>query len=138
MSKSYGPKGFEKAWIKALKGFNETKILFTHTKSDTTIKYIHNNKLLGVEMYRSQYEIDRWIGHFQAYLDTGTFDTDAYWVQYTHDTNNKKQIITNPVPLPMELRKQIWSVHSKEMSNYLRKERAATKLDIGFEQVARP
>ena len=65
MSKSYGAKGFEKAWKKQLEGFNETKLFFSHERLQTVIKYIKGDKLLGVLMYRGQYEIDNWLkkGH---------------------------------------------------------------------------
>lgn len=141
MDKNYGPKGFEKAWIKALKGFNETKILFTHTKSKTVIKYINNNKLLGIEMWRSQYEIDQWVNHFQTYLDTGIFDTNAYWVEYTTTKNLDNSLTQNTMSkiyaIPMKLEKQLWNVHSTELSNFINMERKK-KGDLGFKQVARP
>jgi len=140
MDKNYGPKGFEKAWVKLLNGFNETKIFFTHNKSETVIKYIHNDKLFGIEMYRCQFEIDQWLNHFQNYLDTGIFDTNAYWVEYT-SINKDGEIIstysTEINTIPMVLKNKIWSVHSPEMNKFMDDERE-TKGDIGFKQVPRP
>lgn len=142
MDKSYGPQGFEKAWMKQLKGFNETKIFFFHDKSKTIIKYIDGDKLLGVEMYRCQFEIDQWLNHFQHYLDTGTFDTDAYWFGYNsfEDANGKLQD-TNITPItavPMKLEKKLWSVHSPEMNKFMRDERANRDKGMGFRQQGRP
>jgi len=141
MSKSYGPQAFEKEWTKQLNGFNETKIFFFHDKSKTFVKYINGNKLLGVEMYRSQYEIDHWLGHFQSYLDTGIFDTDAYWVKYKSikDENGKLHSKNDSVvnAVPMKLKNKVWTVHSPEMDKFMQDERAIDK-DLGFKQVPRP
>ena len=141
MDKNYGPKGFEKAWIKLLNGFNETKIFFTHNKPTTIIKYIHNDKLYGVEMYRCQFEIDNWLPHFQHYLDTGTFDTNAYWIEYWtarddegHDIGNEYSEEVNSIPMVLE--DKIWSVHSEEMDKFIDDERSS-KGYIGFKQVPR-
>lgn len=142
MSKKYGPKGFDKALEKALVNFNETKLFITHTRYNTVVKYIDGDKLYGIEMYRHSWDIERWLPHFQHYLDTGIFDTNAYWCQYTHEDGKSgerdKIYLTEPVGLPMVLKGKIWSVHSPEMNDYMNSERSATKRDIGFEQVARP
>lgn len=141
MSKNYGPKGFEKAWTKALRGFNETKLFFEHGKSQTIIKYIDGDKLLGVEMYRAQYTIDLWLNHFQAYLDTGTFDTNAYWVEYKSKKNPDGTLthteISSVNTIPMVLEDKVWSIHSPEMNKFMKDEREA-KGDIGFKHVAKP
>jgi hypothetical protein len=140
MDKSYGPKGFEKAWIKALKDFNETKIIFKRSGSQTILQYIDGNKLIGVEMYRNQFEIDKWLGHFQHYLDTGKFDTNAYWVEYTSINKNGEIISTDKLDIysaPMKLVNKLWNVHSKEFSKFIDSERKL-KGDLGFKQVSRP
>lgn len=141
MDKSYNSKGFEKAWIKQLKNFNETKIIFAHTKYTTIIKYIDGSKLLGVEIYRSQFEIDLWLNHFQAYLDSGVFDINAYWIEYTtvrNPDNSLTAITRNEIYIiPMKLENQLWNVNSKKLSDFMRIERK-NKGDIGFKQVARP
>lgn len=141
MSKDYGPKAFVKAWQKALSNFNETKIFFCHDKSKTTIKYIHGDKLYGVEMYRCQFEIDRWIGHFQYYLDTGTFDPKAYWVVYTSEMDEEDKLKSTYGPtvtgVLMSLEKQLWNVHSPELNRFMRETRNVNR-DVGFEQVNRP
>lgn len=144
MGKNFGPKGFEKAWVKALNGFSETKMFFNHGRSQTTINYIDGDKLLGVEMYRCQFEIDQWLGHFQHYLDTGVFDTNAYWVEYKSVRNEDTTLgtlthkyDTEVHGVPMELRGKLWSVHSSEMNKFMKDERAV-KGDIGFKRVSRP
>jgi len=143
MSKNYGPKGFEKAWMKQLNGFNETKIFFKHNHagSQTFVQYIHGDKLLGVLMYRCQFEIDVWLNHFQHYLDTGNFDTDAYWVKYTAtaDENGKLQSVYSPDTnaVPMKLDRKVWTVHSPEMDQFMKDERAKNK-DLGFKRMPRP
>ena len=139
--KNYGPLGFEATWKKQLKGFSEVKIFFTHDKSKTTIKYIDGNSLCGVEMYRSQYEIDHWLNHFQHYLDTGTFDTDAYWVTYSSilDENDKIQSTysTEIHNVAMKLEKKLWSVHSPEFNKFMKDTRNGDQ-GIGFKRVPRP
>jgi len=141
MSKSYGPQGFEKEWIKQLKGFNETKIFFFHNKSKTLVKYINGNKLLGVEMYRSGYEIEHWLGHFQHYLDTGTFDTDAYWCGYNSvkDADGKFQDAnTTPIiGIAMVLKKKLWEVHGPAMNKFMKDERLKDP-SMGFRRQGRP
>ena len=140
MDKNYGPKGFEKAWAKLLNGFSETKIFFTHDSSKTVVKYIDSDKLVGVEMFRCQFEIDSWLNHFQSYLDTGDFDTNAYWREYTGgtlsgpDTNN---YISEIIAIPMVLDNKLWSVHSPEFNKFMQDERKA-KGDMGFKQFPRP
>lgn len=142
MSKSYGPQGFEKAFIKRLTGFNETKIFFFHDKSKTTVKYINKRSLIGIEMYRDDYEMDKWIGHFQNYLDTGTFDTNAYWYGHNSvkDADGKWEdtILSPVVPIPMKLEKKLWSVHSPAHNRYMAEERANIDKGMGFKQVPRP
>ena len=141
MDKSYGPQAFEKAWIKALNGFNETKIFFFHDKSKTLVKYIDGNRLLGVEMYRSTYEIEHWLGHFQHYLDTGTFDTDAYWTGYDSikGANGKLQDanITPMTAIPMVMKKKLWEVHGPELNKFMKAERLINP-SMGFKQQGRP
>jgi len=142
MKDSYGPQGFEKEWIKQLKGFNETKIFFFHDKSQTTVKYIDGNKLLGVEMYRSGYEIDNWLGHFQHYLDTGTFDTNFYWEGHNTIKNAAGEgvdtILTPATAIPMVLKKKLWSEHSPAMNKFMKDERANKDNGMGFRRVRRP
>lgn len=140
MNKNYGPKGFEKAWVKLLNNFNETKIFFTHNKSETIIKYIDGDRLFGVNMHRCHFEIEKWLNHFQHYLDTGIFDTNAYWVEYTSE-NDDGDIISKYSSevnaIPMVLKNREWSVHSKEMNKFMDAERKA-KGDLGFKQIGRP
>ena len=129
-----GPQEFEKAWIKQLKGFNETKVFFFHDRDKTTVKYIKGNRLLGVEMYRRDYEIEYWLGHFQHYLDTGVFDTNAYWVIY--DGAGEEDTV---FPIPMKLKNKLWSVHSPEHNKFMRDERAKEgRQGKGFKQKPRP
>ena len=141
MSKNYGPLGFEATWKKKLKGFNETKLFFCHGKQYTTIKYIEGNKLLGVEMYRCQFEIDNWLNHFQHYLDTGTFDTNHYWVKYKSakdENGDLKSVYESEVhAIPMVLKDQVWSEHSPEMNKFMADERKIDT-DLGFNRVPRP
>ena len=139
---SYGPQGFEKDWIKRLTKFNETKIFFFHDESKTFVKYIDGNKLLGVEMYRGDYEIDNWIGHFQHYLDTGTFDSNFYWEGHNHikDATGESvdTILTPATAIPMRLKKKLWDVHSPEMNKFMKDERANKDSGMGFRRVPRP
>jgi len=140
MNKDYGPKAFEKVWVKLLNGFNETKIFFFHDKSKTIIKYIKGDKLFGVEMYRCHFEIEKWLNHFQHYLDTGTFDTNAYWIEYSSVSDDEEftsKYSSEVNAIPMVLKNKVWSVHSTEMNKFMKAERAA-KGDIGFKQVGRP
>ena len=144
-SKSYGPMGFEATWKKKLKGFNETKLFFSHGKPQTVIKYIDGDKLLGVEMYRSGYEIERWLNHFQHYVDTGTFDTNAYWVTYKSEYSDKNDQTSKLITtcstevhaIPMVLKNQVWSEHSPEMNKFMNAERKIDKA-LGFKMVPRP
>lgn len=139
--KNYGPMAFEKAWIKQLNNFNETKVFLFNDKSKTIVKYIDGDQLLGIEMYRCQFEIDYWLGHFQHYLDTGTFDTNAYWAGYNSfkDADGKLQdkFITPVTAIPMVLEKKLWSVHSPEMNQFMHDERLKDK-GMGFKQQGRP
>ena len=139
--KNYGPKGFEKAWTKQLKNFDETKIFFKHTRDNTVLNFISGGQLLGIEMYRCQFEIDRWIGHFQNFLETGVFDTNAYWCEYTtcraEDGSLKKVLCTEVFAVPMVLKGKIWNEHSKEQDKFMNDQRAA-KGDLGFKLVSRP
>ena len=122
-------------------GFNETKIFVSHIRSETVVKYVDGDKLYGIEMYRHSWDLERWIPHFQHYLDTGTFDTNAYWVEYDTvkgDDGERKTIhLTEPTAIPMVLEDKVWSVYSTEHDEHMRKVRAE-KGDAGFEQVARP
>lgn len=141
MSKNYGPKGFEKAFKKALKGFNETKIFFHKTGSQTIIQYIAEDKLLGIKMYHAQFEIDRWLNHFQDYLDTGKFDTNAYWVKYTTVRDDKGELNStyekNVTAIPMMLKDKYWSEHSPEFNTFMKNERIMHG-DLGFQVVSKP
>ena len=142
LDKDYGPIAFEKAWAKQLKGFNETKIFFKKDGSQTLVQYIDGNKLLGVKMYRCQFEIDNWIGHFQNYLDTGIFDTNFYWEGHNSIKNAEGKlvdtIITPVTAIPMRLKKKLWDVHSPEMNKFMRDERANKDHGMGFRRVPRP
>jgi len=136
-----GPKQFENKWVKQLTGFNETKIFFFHDKSKTTLKYIDGDNLLGVEMYREDYEIAQWLGHFQWHLDTGTFDTDAYWQGYNSvkDADGKivDSYITPVTAVPMVLKKKLWEVYGPAMNKFMKTERLKDN-SMGFRQQARP
>ena len=138
----YGPKGFEKEFKKRIKDFNETKIFFNHHKNfggEVYVQYIDGDKLLSINMYRSDFELDRWLNHFQSYLDTGVFDTNAYWEEYQgrHIETNKNKVVSDVIPMPMELKKQVWDVHTKQFHDFMTSERKA-KGDMGFKLVAKP
>lgn len=144
MSKNYGPKGFENAWKKALKGFNETKIFFKKDGAKTLIQYIDGDKLLGVSMYRCQFEMDVWLNHFQHYLDNDVFDTNAYWVTYTSKRENPDDAMskltsvygTEIIKVPMILKNKVWSIHSPEMNAVMKKMRKKQG-DLGFKHIPR-
>mgnify|MGYP000468584876 FL=1 len=128
-------------WKSKLKGFNETKLFFFHGPSQTTIKYIDGDVLLGVEMYRASYTFEQWFNHFQAYLDTGKFDNHSYWVKYNTvriDGKLESTYETYVNKVPMEINKdQNWDIHSKAFTKFMKKERLLHG-DLGFKQVGKP
>lgn len=138
---NYSKSAFETLWKKKLKGFNETKIFFFHNPSRTELKYIHGDKLISVPMYRSSYEFEQWFQHFQDYLNTGEFDTNAYWIKYTTvrtkdgELNSTYETIVNKVP--MEIIKGSWTVSSKVFSKFMKNQRILHG-DLGFKQVGKP
>ena len=136
-----GPIKFEKQFTKLLDAFDETKIFFTHDGGSTIVKYIDGSQLLGVKMYRGDYWINRWLGHFNNYLFTGKFDTNAYWKRYTSVRDDDNKIVSTDLPgvtaIPMKLHKKIWIEHSPEHNKFMKAERKEHG-DMGFKVVSRP
>tara|TARA_R110000851_G_C13102760_1_gene569303 strand:- start:65977 stop:66411 length:435 start_codon:yes stop_codon:yes gene_type:complete len=134
-----GPQAFEKAWRKQLTDFSEVKIFFRHIDSETIVQYIDGDQLIGVRMFRDQYYIDLWLGHFQHYLDTGKWDTKAYWVTYKSalkEGNLVANYQSNAKAIQMALKSRLWVVHSPEHNQHMKDVRAEIG-DCGFKQIGR-
>ena len=133
-----GPKAFEKKFTKQCgKLFNETKILFFHDGSKTTVKYPYKDKLLGVEMYREDYCLDQWVNYFIEYLETGKFDEHAHWKTYSASSGNfSKYTYTGETQrIPMVLENKLWSVHSPEFNKHMKTVRSQEGMSgVGFQQ----
>jgi len=135
-----GPTTFEKAFIKAIgKAFDETKVMFWHKGSHTWIKYPHKNKLRGIETYRSQHYIDRWVPYFKEFLKTGVFDENAYWQIYDTDPEDStKNIYIGEVrAIKMVLKDKQWSEHSPAMNQWMKAVRIENP-NVGFKQRNKP
>lgn len=134
-----GPKAFEKEFKRRMgKRFNETKLFFFHDGSETKIAYIHGSKLRYVEMYRGDYWLDLWENHFKSYLQTGEFDTNAYWRVYT-GMNPENSWLSATRAVPMKCVKQVWTVYSPEHNKHMSEVRSQEGMSgVGFKQQPKP
>jgi HTH-type transcriptional repressor of NAD biosynthesis genes len=74
-------KSFEKAFIKAVPNFDETKIHFIHPSSmhdQSKVCFVVDGKLKKFPMYKSSYYVEMWKNHFIEFLNTGKFDMNFY------------------------------------------------------------
>jgi len=140
INKDYNKAGFEKAFKKAVTNFDETKIFFEHKSKmylPSKILFIVDGKLNKLSMYKSQFHIEIWKNHFIEFLNTGTFDYNAYWTLYPDNLISKEDVgKIYKFPLCNENGNK-FNVHSKELGNFIDNYRKKYK-NCGIKEVCKP
>jgi len=137
--KNYGKIAFEKAFIKSIPNFDETKIFFNHKKDKTELHFIWNKKLHKFPIYRDSYHLDLWKNHFIDFLNTGEFDYNGYWKIYTGEDPNIDIEIGEVLKFKLcnNLGNYFYE-HSNELSIYLENYRKTVDKDCGIKLVPKP
>jgi hypothetical protein len=132
-------KSFEKAFIKSVYNFDETKIWFEHPSKmyqESNICFSVNNKLYRLPMYKSQWHIDIWKNHFIEFINTGEFDFNSYWQLYgCKNKEHEKEIYKFPCTIK---NKGVIEVHSEEMLEFLDKYRKTIDDGCGIQNTCKP
>lgn len=100
-NKDYNRTSFEKQFRKQIPNFNELICHFEFKRKSyepCKIKFVYNNKLYSLEVYKSQYYIDLWKNHFIEFFETGIFDYNGYWIIYG---DNQKPVETKIYKIPL-------------------------------------
>ena len=130
---------FEKYFKAQVPNFKEFKISFEHKRGhETLIKFPHKGRVCYIRLYRCDWGLNPWIGHFIAFFKTGKFDSHSYWDVYTSDSMTLDKFYKGEYhKVKMILAHDgEWCVHSVEHSNHMIKYRKEHG-DSGFTQIGK-
>lgn len=137
-------KSFEKALIKACPNYDETKVfVIPYSKpslNGVCVNLVAEGKVLKIDMYMSQYEIDEWAGHIDAACVSGEFDWKIYFLPYPEeniDDFGKENGYSLTVDLEFNKRNGRVSMSSSDQHEKLTEYRK-TYPDSGFKKVRKP